>query len=125
MTGEHTIHLNTNAKPFTISTPRRIALPLMPKVKSKLERMEKLGVIKRVYVSTKWCTGMVVVPKLDGRLRICVDLTKLNQSFQRERHPIPSVNPTLAQLGGAKIFSKLNTNSGFWQVNLQKDSAFF
>ena len=117
MTGEHTIRLNADATPFTTSTPRRIALPLMPKVKSELERMERLGVIKS---PTKWCTGMVVVPKSDGRLRICVDL---NQSVQRERHPIPSVDHTLAQLGGAKIFSKLDTNSGFWQVHLQKDSA--
>ena len=37
MTGEHTIHLNTNTKPFTISTLRRITLPLMLKVKSKME----------------------------------------------------------------------------------------
>ena len=50
---------------------------------------------------------MVVVPKSDGSLRICVDLTRLNQNVQRERHPIPSVDHTLVQLGGAKIFSKL------------------
>ena len=123
MTGEHIICLNEDAKPFAISTPRRIALPLLPKVKSELERMEKLGVIRRVNVPTKWCTGMVVVPKPDGRIRICVDLTKLNQNVQRERHPIPSVDHTLAQLGGAQIFSKLDANSGFWQVHLQEDSA--
>ena len=121
--GEHIIRLNADATPFTISTPRRIALPLMPKVKSELERMERLGVIKRVKIPTKWCTGMVVVPKSDGRLRICVDLTKLNESFQRERHPITSVDHTLAELGGAKIFLKLDTNSGFGQVHLQEDSA--
>ena len=123
MTGEYTIRLNAEAKPFTIPTPRRTALPLLPKVKSELERMEKLGVIRRVNVPTRWCTGMVVVPKPDGRIRICVDLTKLNQNVQRERHPIPSVDHTLAQLGGARIFSKLDANSGFWQVHLQEDSA--
>ena len=96
---------------------------MLPKVKSELERMEKLGVIRRVNVPTRWCTGMVVVPKPDGRIRICVDLTKLNQNVQRERHPIPSVDHTLAQLGGARIFSKLDANSGLWQVHLQEDSA--
>ena len=95
----------------------------MAQVKSELEHKEKLGVIRRVNVPTKWCTGMVVVPKPDGRIRICVDLTKLNQNVQRECHPIPSVDHTLAQLGGAQIFSKLEVNSGFWQVHLQEDSA--
>ena len=67
--------------------------------------------------------GMVVVSKSDRRLHICIDLTRLTQSVQRECHPIPSVDHTLAQLGGAKIFSKLDTNSGFWEVHLQEDSA--
>ena len=92
---------------------------MLPKVKSELECMEELGVIRRVNVPTKWCTGMVIVLKTDGRIRICVDLTKLNGNVQREHNPIPSVDHTLAQLGGAKIFSKLDTNSGFWQVHLQ------
>ena len=121
--GEYTIHLSDNARPFVITTPRRVALPLLPKVKPKLERMEKTGVTSRVDVPTEWCTGMVVVPKSDDRIRICVDLTRLNESVQRERHPIPSVEHILVQLGEAKVFSKLDANSGFWQITLQKESA--
>ena len=34
----------------------------------------------------------------------------------RERHTLPSVENTLAQLGGGKHFSKLDANSGFWQI---------
>ena len=50
MTGEHINCANEDTKPFAILTPRRIALPLLPKVKSELEHMEKLGVIRRVNV---------------------------------------------------------------------------
>ena len=95
----------------------------MPKVESELERMEKLGVITRVDIPTDWCAGMVVVPKPDGCIRICVDLTKLNQSLRRERHMLPSIEQTLAQLGGATIFSKLDANSGFWQIELTKECS--
>ena len=66
---------------------------------------------------------MVVVPKRDGKVCICVDLTKLNQNVRRERHILPSVEQTLAQLGTATVFSKLDANSGFWQIELNKDSA--
>ena len=75
--------------------------------------MEQMGVISRVDVPTKWCTGMVIVPKADGKVHICVDVTKLNSTVQRECHPIPSVDHILAQLGEAKYFSKLDANSGF------------
>ena len=53
---------------------------------------------------------MVVVPKPLGRVCICVDLKPLNESMMRKVHPLPSVDATLAQLAGSKIFSKLDTN---------------
>ena len=65
---------------------------------------------------------MVVVPKRSGAVRICVDLKPLNGSILREPHPIPKVDETLAQASGAKIFSKLDANSGFWQIPLAKES---
>jgi len=65
---------------------------------------------------------MVVVPKKSGQVRICVDLKPLNKSVLREVHPLPKVDETLAQLAGAKIFSKLDANSGFWQIPLSKPS---
>ena len=59
-------------------------LYLMDKVKTELQRMEKMGVISRVSEPTDWCAGLVVVPKPDGRVRICVNPTKLNQNVQQE-----------------------------------------
>ena len=104
MKGAYHINLRPDATPFALTVPRRVAIPLMEKVKTELQRMEKMGVISRVSEPTDWCAGMVVVPKPDGRVRICVDLTKLNQSVRRERYILPSVEQTLAQLGGATVF---------------------
>ena len=81
--------------------------------------MEKLGVIEKVEDPTEWCAGMVVVPKADGRVRICVDFTKLNKSIRRKWHLLPAVDQTLAQITGAKIFTKLD--SRFWQIPLAKE----
>ena len=75
--------------------------------------MESLGVISRVDQPTPWCAGMVVVPKKNGDIRICVDLKPLNSNVLREVHPLPTVDETLAQLCGACVFSKLDANSGF------------
>ena len=79
--------------------------------------------ISKVDEPIEWCAGMVVAPKANGKVRICVDLTKLNESFLREYHPLPSVDHTLAQLAGATIFSKLDANSGFWLIGLSPESA--
>ena len=121
--GEYAIKLREDVKPFAITTPRRVPIPLMPAVQEELARMEKLGVISKVEEPTDWCAGMVVVPKPDGRVRICVDLVRLNESVCREYHQMPTVEQVLAQVPGARIFSKLDANSGFWQVPLSKESA--
>ena len=71
--------------------------------------MESMGIISRVDEPTSWCAGMVVVPKKSGEVRICMDLKLLNESVLRE---VPKVDENLAQLFGARIFTKLDANSG-------------
>ena len=79
--------------------------------------------IAKVETSTDWCERMVVVPKSNGTICICVDLTDQNQSVWREHHPLPAVEQTLAQLARAQVFTKLGANSGFWQIPLSPDSV--
>ena len=50
---------------------------------------------------------LVVVPKSNGKVRICVDLTKLNESIWCENFPLPSTDQLLAQLSGDKVFDWL------------------
>ena len=120
--GDYEIKLCPGAKPFSLGTARNIPLPLRDKVKQELNDMEAQGVISNVQNPTQWCAGMVIVSKKSGGVRVCVDLKPLNRCVLREYHPLPKVNEVLAQLTGAVIFSKLDANSGFWQVPLSKNS---
>ena len=75
--------------------------------------MENLGVTECVEQPTKWCSPIVVVPKSNGRVRICDDFVQLNRAVQREVYQMPSTEETLAKLSGAKIVTKLDANSRF------------
>ena len=115
---DYVIKLKPDAKPFALTTPRRVPVPLHSKVKEELARMEQMHIISKVDEPREWCAGMVVVSKANDKVRVCVDLTKLNESILREFHPLPCVDQTLAQLVGAKVFSNLDANSGFSQIGL-------
>ena len=64
---EYRIKLRDDATPYSLHVPRNIPIPLRPKVKEELDRMERIGVISRVEKPTEWCAGMVIVPKKTGK----------------------------------------------------------
>ena len=122
--GDYEIQVKPDAQPFSLGTARNIPLPLCDKVKQELDVMEAQGVISKVQQPTPWYAGMVVVKK-NGGVRICVNLKPLNRCILREHHPLPKVDEILGQLTGATVFSKLDANSGFWQVPLAEKSRLF
>lgn len=120
--GEYTIRLQPGAIPYAITAPRRVPIPLMKRLKQEIERLVRMGIIRKVDGPTDWCAGIVLVTKQSGELRVCVDLTKLNKCVVRERFTLPTVEQALGSLAGAKWFSKLDAFSGFHQVRLSRDS---
>ena len=107
------IHLKDGAVPYAVHTARRVPLPLLPKVKIELQRMEEQGVIEKVTQPTDWCAPMVPVMKPTGAVRICVALQKLNNNLKRERYQLPTTEETLAKLSGSTVFTSLDAASGF------------
>lgn len=117
------ITLTEGAKPYCLTTARRIAFPLMPKVEAELNRLEKEGIIEKVEKPTDWCAPMVPVLKKNGNVRICVDLEKLNEAVKREHFMLPNLDDISPRLAGSTLFSKLDASSGFYQIPLHPDSC--
>ena len=117
------IKVKKGTTPYCIGAPRHIAIPLLDPVKDEIECMERMGVIRKIDKPTEWCHPMVAVIKPNGSIRLCIDLTKLNVGIEREYYQLEPVEETLAKLAPeCKIMSKLDANSGYWQVPLDENS---
>ena len=55
-------------------------------------------------------------------VRICVDMRCANEAIRREKLPIPTVDEVLEELNGRTVFSKLDMNMGFHQIELEEGS---
>ena len=117
------IHVKRDAIPYSVSTPRRIPLPMMAKVENELNRMENEGVIIKQTEPTEWCSLIVPVLKPNGQVRLCVDLKKLNMAIERERYVIPTLQDIFHNMNGSAVFTSLDTASGYWQMPLDENSS--
>ena len=67
------------------------------------------------------CTVHGLVQK-DGSLRFCIDLRKLSSWTVKDAFSLPRIDETLDSLQGSQWFSSLNLKSGYWQVEMDKES---
>jgi len=67
---------------------------------------------------------MVVVPKKNGSLRICLDPKDLNKAIQRQHYPLPTIEDIATRLYGAKVFTIVDVKNGFWHVALDEHLSY-
>ncbi|KAJ8018643.1 hypothetical protein HOLleu_43268 [Holothuria leucospilota] len=101
---------------------RRIPFSLRVKLERKLLELEERDIIEKVLGPTPWVSPVVIVPKPSGDIRLCVDMRLANQAIIRERYPIPTIEEILQNMNDSAIYSKLDLNMGFHQIELAEES---
>ncbi|MGL5709061.1 MAG: pol polyprotein, partial [Aeromonas sp.] len=102
-----------NSKPIQILR-YRLGKPLEEKAEQEISRLLKNGIIRRS--NSSWCSPIVVVPKNNDEIRLCVDYRALNTITNKDAYPLPRIDEILDSLSGATIFSTLDATSGYYQI---------
>ena len=66
---------------------------------------------------------ILFVRKKGGALRFCVDYRALNKITIKNRYAIPRAEELFDRLQGASIFSKIDLESGYWQIRVAEEDV--
>ena len=91
--------------------------------KEDLEKLLKAGFIEPVDQAT-WLSPIVVVPKKNGKLRICVDFRRLNATTKKDLYPLPFTDEVLDTVIVYVAYSFIDCFSGYHQVHIHADDRY-
>lgn len=107
-----------------VSAAVRLPFGFEKRVFEKLDRMVADKIIFPEVEPTEWVSRMLVVGKLDGYVRICLDPSNLNKTIQRQHFMVPKVEQEFGKIGNAKYFCRLDAASGFYQILLSERLSY-
>ena len=74
--------------------------------------------------TVEWCNSFVLVPKANGKVRLCLDPVRLNQALIRPVHRGPTLNNILPRFNNVKYMSIIDANLGYHNLKLDKKSSY-
>ncbi|KAH9671284.1 hypothetical protein KPL70_017310 [Citrus sinensis] len=114
--------------PFKLNedlNPTKATHPGMPPSELQLAQTECAELLAQGLIeptTSPWACQAFYVNKraetLRGKKRLVIDYQPLNQFLQDDKFPLPRKNSIFTYLQNARIFSKFDLKSGFWQLGI-------
>ena len=132
-----TMDIDTSDSLPSAKKPYTLPLKHYDWVQQEIESLERVGIITRSV--SPWASPVIMVLKKSApgeppRRRMCIDFCAVNTLQPKvvkadskakgnlTLHPLPNINQLYTQLKGAKVFTTLNLRSGYYHIELGKDS---
>ncbi|MCO5604718.1 hypothetical protein L7F22_058888 [Adiantum nelumboides] len=91
------------------------------KVKEEIDNLLKAGFIIELERSY-WLFPIVVVPKENGKLKVCVDQRKLNAQAIKDPFSLPFTDMMLDEIAGHEMYSFMDGYSGYNQLKIELEN---
>lgn len=115
---KHRIRLDTDT-PIRMP-PRYFGEDERKTARAELDKMLKAGVVRPS--NSPFASEVVLVQKVGGSWRFCIDFRALNKSTIADSYPMPRIADLLAAVGGSKYFVALDLRAGYWQIAMEEES---
>jgi hypothetical protein len=115
---EHHLKIHPNAKPVS-QKPRRQSIERQDFIRKEVPKLLDVGFIEEVHHPI-CLANTVIVPKANGKLRMCIDYTNLNKACPKDPYPLPRIDQIVDSTSGCDLLSFLDAYSGFHQIQMSR-----
>ena len=114
-----------NVEPFRIELsdfasvferPMRYNKTLTNCINEEVESLRAKGLIYPA--NSSYAAKVIMAPKGDG-WRMCLNYVGVNAKTKPDRFPLSNIEDIYTWMTGAKVFSKIDLLSGYWQVPVE------
>ena len=123
--GTFLLQLKPDSKPYQVP-PGCVAYALQKMFKDELDWLQQLDIITPLGVdkTAEWCNIFVLVPKANGKVRLCLEPVRLNQALIRPVHRGPKLNDILPKFNNVKYISIIDTSSRYHNLKWDEKSSY-
>nr|AAO38019.1 putative gag-pol polyprotein [Oryza sativa Japonica Group] len=89
-------------------------------IREEVTWLLEAGFIREV-IHPEWLANPVVVPKANGKLRMCIDYTNLNKACPKDPFPLPRIDQIVDSTAGCDLLSFLDAYSGYHQIRMARE----
>ena len=114
---KHTVEVQPGAVPHREGA-RRMSTDKAEHANQEVRNLPALGIIQPSL--SPRASGIVMVKKKSGELRLCCDFRPLNEETIEDVYPLPRIDESLSRLGKAKIYTSIDLAWAFWQIPVRK-----
>lgn len=116
------LKLRENATPC-YTKERAIPYSLTERVERELDVLEQTGIISKT-TDSDWGSPLVVIPKADGGVRLCVDYkVGVNQRLIDSHYPIRKIGDIFNSLRDSKFFCRLDLYKAYLHIPVDEQST--
>ena len=116
---QHRLKVDLEKKP--VQQKRRVFAP--KRNKAVMDEVSKLLIanFSREVYYPEWLANVIMVKKANGKWRMCIDFTDLNNTCPKDSFPLPRIDQLVDSTAGHKLLTFMDGFFGYNQIQMVEE----